>query len=60
VTEADIAQTLQEVFDGDGSIVIQVAGGVLASGPGADGNGDTIVSVADVLAITAIIASEDI
>src|SRR5262249_7190252 len=47
VTAADIDQTVEEAFDGDGSIVIQVAGGKLASGPGADGNGDTSVSVAD-------------
>lgn len=57
VTAEDVTQTVQEVFDGDGSIVIQVAGGVLTSGPGADGNGDTFVSAADVVAITAIIAA---
>ena len=56
VTEADLPQTVQEVFDGDGSIVIQVAGGGLASGPGADGNGDRVVNAADVVAITAILA----
>lgn len=60
VTAVDVGQAIKEVFDGDGSIVIQVAGGVTTSGPGADGNGDTIVSVADVVAITAIIASEGI
>jgi len=56
VTEGDVTQAAYEMFDGDGSIVIQVAGGVLTSGPGADANGDTFVSAADVVAITAIIA----
>lgn len=57
VTDADVGQTVEEVFDGDGSIVIQVAGGKLASGPGADGNGDTVVSAADFVAIVSILAT---
>ena len=57
VTAADVDQTVEEVFDGDGSIVIQVAGGKLASGPGADGNGDTSVSAADFVAIISILAT---
>lgn len=59
VNEEDIPQALEEVFDGDGVIVIQVAGGSLASGPGADGNGDTVVSAADLLAIAKEIANND-
>jgi hypothetical protein len=56
VNDADVPQAVEEVFDGDGAIVIQVAGGSSASGPGADGNGDTLVSAADFLAISQRIA----
>jgi hypothetical protein len=51
VDEHDALHSIHELFDGDGDAVADVAGGIVASPPGVDANGDGRVTVADVIAI---------
>lgn len=46
----DLAQTVSELFDGDGDRVADVGGGTVVSLPGVDANDDGVVSVADLVA----------
>ncbi len=55
LTTADVDQVVPEIFDGDGSNVITVAGGTTQSGPGVDGNKDHVISAADILAVATIV-----
>lgn len=50
VSEDDIGFAIEEIFDGDGDSVSMVSGGSFPGAPGVDGNGDRVVTAADVLA----------
>lgn len=50
VSEDDIGFAIEEIFDGDGDSVTMVSGGSFPGAPGVDGNGDELVTAADVLA----------
>lgn len=45
-----------EIFDGDGATVGAVSGGTFPGGPGADANDDGVVTAADLVAITGLLA----
>jgi cysteine-rich repeat protein len=50
VSPDDIGFAIQEIFDGDGDSVTMVSGGGFPGSPGADANGDDLVTVADLTA----------
>lgn len=52
----DAGFAVAEIFDGDGDTVGTVSGGAFAGGPGADANGDSRVTAADLTAILRLLA----
>lgn len=48
VDRTDLAQLIDELFDGDGSDAANAAGGRVASGAEADANGDSAITGADI------------
>lgn len=49
VDENDTAEMIGEMFDGDGDAAAAAGGGLIASHPGVDRNGDGLVTAADLL-----------
>jgi cysteine-rich repeat protein len=56
LAENDRGFAVSEIFDGDGDSVGTVSGGSFPGGPGADANDDTLVTGADLVAITRLLA----
>jgi cysteine-rich repeat protein len=50
VTPDDVGFLAEEIFDGDGDSVTMVSGGAFPGSPGADANGDDVVTAADLTA----------
>jgi hypothetical protein len=56
VDQRDVVACMDEMFDGDGDLSLQVERGLKSSGPASDANGDGFVSVSDLLAQAAEIS----
>ncbi len=57
VTTDDIGFLAEEIFDGDGDKVADVGKPTFIGAPGADANGDTVVTAADFIALIRILAT---
>jgi cysteine-rich repeat protein len=55
VTVDDLGYLVTEIFDGDGDSVSMVSGGSFSGRPGADANGDSVITAADFTALIRIL-----
>jgi len=52
----DVRFEIAEIFDGDGDSITMVSGGGFRGAPGADANGDQLITAADLTATLKLLA----